>query len=243
MSVDDTVLSGARPLYKQVRDNLRARIVAGTYPPGHYLPTEAQLSEEFQISVGTVRKSMDELVQQGLLERLHGRGTRVVTQSSARARFRFFRLQRSDGRRFVPRGRIKRLQRRRPTAAERELFDISTEDRVIAIQRDRRDGEETLAVETIVLPTPLFKDIDLRVGIDLAEELYVIYQQQCGVTIVAATDEITAELADDEMASALSVPRGAPLLRITRQAFSLDGRVVETRITRTASLGYRVRLD
>lgn len=233
----------SRPLYLQARDLLRARIVDGTWPPGHFLPSEMRLAEEFGVSLGTVRKAMEDLVGQGLLERLHGRGTRVVKQSSDQARFRFFRLQRPDGSRFVPVGRVLAVGRRPATREEADLFGLSPRQKVIVVDRERRDGDTVVAGERLILPEPAFRRLDLPVGSDLGEELYVTYQEQCGVTVAATRDEIAAEAADAATARLLGLPEGAPLLRISRHAFGLDGTVVEWRVDRTARLHYRVDLD
>lgn len=233
----------ARPLYVQARDFLKSRIIEGTWPPGHYLPSEARLAQELQVSLGTMRKAMGELVDQGVLERLHGRGTRVTSQSSARSRFRFFRYQRADGSRFVPAGRIVGLERRSASAEERELLALSPRERILGIHRERRDGDQVVSIERIGLPLRLFENLSLPVGRDLGEELYVLYQQQCGVTIMATRDEIAPDAADDETGGRLGVPSGTPILRITRLASALDGTPAELRISRSASLHYRVDLE
>jgi GntR family transcriptional regulator len=232
-----------RPLYMQARELLRSRIVEGTWPPGHYLPSEARLAQELRVSLGTIRKAMEELVEQGLLERLHGRGTRVTAQSSARSRFRFFRFQRADGSRFVPAGRILGVERRSPSPDQRELLGLSTRERVLIIHRERRDGDRAIAIERIAVPLRLFENLDLPIGTDLGEELYVLYQQQCGVTIMATRDEIAPDSADAETARLLDVQQGTPILRITRLATALDGTPAELRVSRSASLHYRVDLE
>src|ERR671933_190903 len=98
----------ARPLYLQARDLLKRRIIDGVWPPGHYLPSEMRLADELKVSLGTIRRAMEKLVPQGLLERLHGRGTRVASQSSDRARFRFLRFGPAEGGGFAPTGLVRR---------------------------------------------------------------------------------------------------------------------------------------
>lgn len=233
----------ARPLYMQARELLRSRIVEGTWPPGHYLPSEVRLAQELSVSLGTIRKAMGELVEQGLLERLHGRGTRVTAQSSARSRFRFFRFQRADGSRFVPAGRVLDVERRCAMAEEREALALPPRERVLVMRRERRDADRVVAVERIVVPLRLFENLDVAIGKDLGEELYVLYQQRCGVTIMATRDELAPDAADEETARQLGVTQGTPILRITRLASGLDGTPVELRVSRSASLHYRVDLE
>ena len=63
--------------YAQLISHFREQILDGSLPAGARLPTELDLAEEHQISRGTVRQAMSALVNEGLLERVRGRGTFV----------------------------------------------------------------------------------------------------------------------------------------------------------------------
>ena len=63
--------------YAQLMNHFRERILDGSLPAGARLPTELELAAEHQISRGTVRQAMSALVNEGLLERVRGRGTFV----------------------------------------------------------------------------------------------------------------------------------------------------------------------
>jgi GntR family transcriptional regulator len=65
------------PLYRTVHRELRERIVSGLYPPGGGVPSERRLIEEFKVSLITVRRALDELVLDGLIERRQGVGSFV----------------------------------------------------------------------------------------------------------------------------------------------------------------------
>ena len=83
----NTLSSDARlPLYQRLRDHLVEQIANNRWRPGEAIPTEAVLSAEYELSTGTVRKAVDALVSEGILERQQGRGTfvrRPQFQSSA----------------------------------------------------------------------------------------------------------------------------------------------------------------
>lgn len=74
-----------RPLYLQLTDRLRRQIQSGVWPPGYRLPPEMELTSQLSVSRGTVRQAMDLLVNQGLLQRIPGKGT-FVTLPDTRAR-------------------------------------------------------------------------------------------------------------------------------------------------------------
>ena len=69
--------SSSIPLYQQLYEKLRDEINEGRYPAGSRLPTEAELSEAYQVSRVTVRKAMEQLEKEDLLVRKVGKGTFV----------------------------------------------------------------------------------------------------------------------------------------------------------------------
>ncbi|RXF74172.1 GntR family transcriptional regulator [Hansschlegelia zhihuaiae] len=232
-----------RPLYQQARELLVRKIIDGVWGPGGYLPSEQQLAREFGVSIGTLRKATDDLVDQGLLERQHGRGTQVVAHSSARSRFRFLRFFHADGRLFDPVARLLRRTVRAATAAERTHLALEKSARVVGLTRIRSEAGEALVFERIALPADLFLQLELDPRVELSEEVYVFYQRQCGVTIVRAEDQVALDAADAETAQALGLAEGAAVLRVRRVAYGLDGRRVEHRESWTAKLRYQVELD
>ncbi len=66
-----------RPIYRQLSDLLEARL-AEAASPGDRLPSEAALSEEFDVNRLTVRRALSELNQRGLIETVHGKGSFVA---------------------------------------------------------------------------------------------------------------------------------------------------------------------
>ena len=63
--------------YASLAHALRARVVAGEWSPGSALPAESQLAKEHGVALGTMRRALELLVEQGFIERIHGRGTFV----------------------------------------------------------------------------------------------------------------------------------------------------------------------
>ena len=63
--------------YQQIADILRQQIHDGTYPPRTMLPTEFVLCEQYNVSRQTIRKALTSLVEDHLIERQQGSGSRV----------------------------------------------------------------------------------------------------------------------------------------------------------------------
>lgn len=234
-----------RPLYLQVKDLMIRRLVSGDWRPGELLPSEMRLAEELKVSQGTVRKALDEMAAQNLLVRRQGRGTYVAEHSPSRSLFHFFHIVEPNGAKALPTSRLIARSTSRATRTEEEKLDLQPGARVIRMLRERLFDARPAILERISIPADLFKGFDLALGSEMASELYVIYQQRHGVTIVNADERLRAVGAEGEECEYLKVAPGTPLLEIDRLAFSLDGRPVEWRVSRceTSERCYRTRVE
>jgi GntR family transcriptional regulator len=221
-----------RPLYTQVKDLLVRRMVSGEWRPGDILPSESRLAAEFGVSQGTVRKALDEMAAQNLLVRRQGRGTFIAKHDSARSLFHFFHIVDEGGEKEPPTSRILDLRLARPDREEAKLLGLPARAKVWKLLRIRTLQGSPVILERIALPAAIFPDFSVPVGVELEDELYVLYQETYDVTIVRAKERIRAVAADDFDASYLGVAVGSPILEIDRVALSLDGLLVERRLSR-----------
>src|SRR6266481_9476570 len=65
------------PLYTQIKDALRARILDGTYKPHQQMPSESETMAMFKVSRITVRQALGDLQKEGLIFKIHGKGSFV----------------------------------------------------------------------------------------------------------------------------------------------------------------------
>src|SRR5689334_22613410 len=68
---------------EEVTAALRERISAGQYRAGQLIPPERALAEEFQVARPTLRKALDPLIEEGLVSKVPGIGTRVMARDGA----------------------------------------------------------------------------------------------------------------------------------------------------------------
>ncbi len=68
-------------VYRQVADILRQRIASGQYPRGRIMPSARTLSQELEVSIGSVKHALEELRAEGLVETRIGRGMLVTGPS------------------------------------------------------------------------------------------------------------------------------------------------------------------
>ncbi|MBN9426657.1 MAG: GntR family transcriptional regulator, partial [Burkholderiales bacterium] len=85
-------------LYREIKRQLIADIASGAVAPGAALPNETDLARRFQVSIGTLRRAVDELVADHILVRQQGRGTFVGRLDRDRFMFQFFRIDERGGR-------------------------------------------------------------------------------------------------------------------------------------------------
>lgn len=232
-----------RPLYRQVYDFLVRQIAEGAWRPAEALPSEQALAEKLGVSQGTVRKALDALSVEKLVERRQGKGTYVAEHTQERSLFRFFRISEPGGERSYPTSADETTRRRPARPVEARKLHLDKGAQVVEISRTRLIDGEPAVLERSVLPIALFPDIDKRRP--LPNALYALYQQEFGVNIVSADEELRADAATREDARLLGLQPGAPLLHIERVAIALDGKRVEWRVSRcdTTHLVYAVTLS
>ena len=234
---------GYRPLYRQVYDIIVRKVAQGQWKPGEALPSEHALARELGVSQGTIRKVLDGLTLEKLLERRQGKGTFIAENTQERALFRFFRLARPGGERLIPERGGETVKVRASKASEQAKLDLTRGDKVVEIIRVRLiDGRPAIR-EIIILPAALFPGIDKR-G-ELPNTVYSLYQTEYGINIVSAQEELSAVAATAEDEAELHTPVGSPILLIDRVAVSLQERKVEWRLSRVRSedLVYAVTLN
>jgi GntR family transcriptional regulator len=217
------------PIYQRLKDALAERIQDGAWKPGDAIPAESDLAGEFGVALGTMRKAIEGLVAQGLLERRQGRGTFVRRVDFGNTLFRFFRHTGKGGRPLVP---TQRLVGRRTGPAGRAAaagLGIGPGDAVLWLKRLRLVDDEPLVIDEIALPLPRFARLATLPAAAFDELLYPLYERVLGVTIARAADRISFGRASASVAKTLGIAPGDPVVVIERIAFGRDGEPLEWR--------------
>jgi GntR family transcriptional regulator len=232
-----------RPLYQQVYDFLVKQIAAGEWGPGESLPSEQALAGRLNVSQGTVRKALDALAADSLIDRRQGKGTYVAEHTQERALFRFFRMARPGGARVLPTSTGDILKRRVARSAEVDKLALKPGAEVYDVTRVRLMDGEPAVLEKIIVPADVFPGLERHDP--LPNALYALYQREYGVNIVSAEEELRADTARKDDCRRLKLPAGAALLHIDRVALSLEGARVEWRTSRcdTSRFVYAVTLS
>lgn len=218
--------AGGVPLYRQLLADLRRRILAGAFDGDGRLPSEAQIERSYRVSRITVRRALQELAQEGLIERRQGRPTRVARH---------------------------RLQRPTEAGLEGELANMlsmgfQTESEVLEIGEMPAPPEVAARLD-LPAAAPVHRLLRLRrmagrpfcrslafLPLELAErvsraalesEPLLLLLVRDGLILGRVEQTIAAVAATAELAAPLQVPEGAPLLLIERLFRDERGRPVE----------------
>lgn len=224
------------PAYLQLRDALASRIARGDWSADAALPSENQLKAETGLSVGTVRKAMQMLVDEGLLERRQGSGTFLRRRAFDATLFRFFAVGTDSA--TIPQSRL--VTRAVMQAPPRVTSILGTND-CIRIERLRSNADGVLLAEEIWLPRTLFSGIETLPETEFGPLLYPVYHDRFGVFIASAVDEVSFAPAPAPIAARLGLADGTPSAVIERTALAADGTAVEWRIAHGPSDRFRYR--
>jgi GntR family transcriptional regulator len=225
--------SPRRPRYDEIIERLMERLAAGEWMPGDALPGEQSLAGEYGVSLGTMRKAMDQLVGQNLVTRRQGKGTYVTVHDSARALNHFVRLVSEDGRREVPGARTQTSSVGSANAREAARLAITPGGKVARFLRLRLLQDQPITVERLVLPLERFRGFDPVAHPQLPPLLYEYYSSRYGIVVVEAIERLRAVVADAMEGRLLNVPAGTALLQVDRVALDINQVPVEWRMSRT----------
>ncbi len=231
------------PLYQRLRDEMLAKIAAGEWLPGEAIPTEAELTRQYGVAVGTVRKAVETLVAEGLLLRAQGRGTFVRRPNFDGSLFRFFRQVSASGQSQIPQSRILVSRLEPATETARVALQLQPGEHCLYLERLRLIEGRPMFHERIWLPASRFSALQSIAPGDFPPLLYPFYEQQCGQRIASAQETLTVASADETLAATLGVALGSPVVVIARTALGYDRTPLEYRMSRAAAENFRYQVE
>ena len=217
------------PLYKEVKIRLTRSLVAGEWKPGEAIPSEARLAERFNVSVGTIRKAIDELVAEKILVRQQGRGTFVATHTEDRTLYYFFHIVGKDGSRAQPSHDLLSFRRARADAEAERALALTRGERVLRIENLLRLAGVPVILDDMVIPARLCPNLDEAAFAGREGTIYGLYQARYGINVVRISERLSAAAAPSRVAEVLGLRANAPVLVIRRVAYTYHDAPVELR--------------
>lgn len=218
-------------LYRQVKRQLINDIQSGFAAPGAALPNEKDLAQRFQVSVGTVRRAVDELVAEHVLLRQQGRGTFVGKLDRERFMFQFFKIAPRDGPSEFPEVRLHKFSKSRANQLEAQALGLHGNQSVFRIENVLHLQGKPVIHDKIAISEAMFPGLNQAALTARTTTIYGHYQSAFGVTIVEADERVRSEAVLTDSAQLLNLEEGTPVLRIDRVAHTFDRKPAEFRIS------------
>lgn len=231
--------SGRGPLYRQVKRELQRVVESGRYGPGDTLPSEIVIAEALGVSIGTLRKAVDELVHEHVLVRMQGKGTFVALHNDDRFLFQFFHVEpreefpaEADMRnREYPQVDCVAFTRMRADEVEAAALRIKPGDPVVRIDNRLSLAGRAVVHDRLVVAAYIFKGLNEKRFLARPSTIYNLYQTDHGITVLRAHERARATAAGPETARILGVAIGLPVLEVHRVALTFGDKPVEYRVS------------
>jgi GntR family transcriptional regulator len=210
------------PLYYQLQEIIRSRIDSGQWGPGQQLPPEADLCKEFNLSRGTVRQALADLVREGMLHRRRGKGSFVAAEKIQQdiqsltgfSEYAKNVLGANLGSRLIS---VKVIPATRSMAKALEISDGSD---VVEIRKVKLVDDQPFFLTAAFLPrdaTPGLEHDDLS-----DESLIQLLRDRYGFSVAKVKGWFEPVLVTEYEAPLLDVEKGSPALLYQRIRFSAD---------------------
>lgn len=232
------------PLYTQIKEALRMRILDGTYKPHEQIPSESEMMKSFDVSRITVRQALGDLQKEGMIFKIHGKGAFV---SKPKAFQNIGQLQ-GFGEAMARMGyetysqlvSIKTLAAGRAVGAK---LKVKEREQITELRRVRYLNREPISLDVTYVPKAIG---DRLAKEDLAHrDIFLILENDYGLSLGQAEMQIEAMLADETLSRQLKIEEGSPVLRIERLTYTAAGQPLdyEHLFYRGDAFQYRLRIE
>lgn len=235
---------GNKPLYNQIREYLLDRIVDGTYPPHSQIPSENELGELFNVSRITVRQALTQLQQEGLIFKVHGKGSFVSRPKAFQnvSQLQGF-AEAMTGMGYEIFNQVKFFDFVAAPIHVAAKLKLPVGTKVAEIKRVRLLNRKPVSFEITYLPESIgiqLQQVDL-----VTTDIFLAIEQQFQIPLGHADLNIDAILADDELSSFLQVEHNAPILRVERLTHNNQGQPIDFEYLYFSgdAFQYRLRID
>ena len=223
----------ASPMHYRLQQEIRRRIESGQWVPGSVIPPERKMAQENGVSLGTVRTAILNLVSEGLLYRIQGKGTLVSGTKMIRENVRYYRFTEDFGKReAIPQLKFLDLAK---IEGRPEINRRLRSERAEALYRLRRlilISKRPAVLSASFLPRRLFESLEeFPPSRFEAVPLYLALEDHFGLPTLSNSELISAVPAQAEEAAFLRIAEGTPILAVEMLAYTYRNRPYEYRIS------------
>lgn len=226
------------PIYKQIEKHLKELIESGEIKPGELLPSETQLSEEFNVTRMTVRSAFNNLVKEGYIRRQRGIGSIVLDSkiydnlNKITSFTKEFQSKGVEASTIIVQFGIKQASKR-----VAEALEIEAGENVWEIKRIRLANGEKVCYMITYMPVKMFPNLSEK---HCLNSIYA-YIEECGYKVAKADRKVEAIIANAEIKDMLDLKKDAPILYIEQVGKLSNGETFE--YSHNCHYGYTLTLQ
>jgi DNA-binding GntR family transcriptional regulator len=212
------------PAYIQLVNILRDQIASGQFRTGQRLPSESQLCERYQVSPMTVRRAVNILMDQGLVNTAQGRGTFVKPMELSAVMFGLDELQNFFRKNSETKVKMLEVRIVRSDSATAAKLDIKVGDRIILIRRlITKELEPIFYHQEYLIYDPARPIVEAEMEVT---SLYGLFAGTGETSIKRGELAIEAAVLNEPEAHLLMAPVMLPSFRLEHIFYDYDGRPV-----------------
>lgn len=232
------------PRHAQITRWLRSRIESGEYKPDEKLPSENELAKKFDVSRVTIRRALQSLESEEMIYRSQGLGSFVKDERTPHNLVRL-----TDFNEDMAKAGLKASSEVLEFVTVDapvwllEILNIDEGTKVIRIDRLRLGNGEPVAFDSTWLPILYGQLLDKdKLG---EATIYRQLEENYDIPIVRGCYRMSADIADEKLATDLKIPESSPLLLIDRTSFTIGGKAVyyQKRFYRSDKVMYEMTLE
>lgn len=225
--------------YKKVKQSIIQALNQRKWAFNEAIPSEPRLAQKYKVSIGTIRRAINELVSENILIREQGRGTFVISHTEDYMLNVFFRLESKTGIRELPKSNLLGFKKVKPSKAVVSYLKLLSNEKIYKIKAILTFNQAPAIIDEIHLPVKLFPDLAESDFSDRTGTLYKLFQEKYGITVVKTHETVEASISTKENAFLLEQKPSQPLLKITRVAYTYKNIPVDLRIRYIDATNYR----
>lgn len=201
--------------YPEIKESILSKVKEGVYTQGQMLPPERELTALFNASRMTVRRALDELIQEGILIRKSGSGVFVAKEKLTRSsqRVSIHSDQEIAQKYGVNRVKVISLKTVTNHVVSNRLLQLESDQEVWQLKRVQYAGKTPIVYENIFLPKAYFKDlekVDCSVSMSQIVEQTILIKDRKEERKI----EVEAVLASTNLAKYLEISKDSPILQM-----------------------------
>jgi GntR family transcriptional regulator len=232
------ITDGPRPKHAQLSDVL-AELSTTALGPDVAIPSERELMTTYNVSRSTVRRAIDSLVADGLLHRIHGKGT-FVSRPRLESQLHLASFSQDMRRRgLTPSTVLLGIEPDRPPGEVATMLELADDALAWRLDRVRLADGQPIALENGWYPYDPLPELDRQ---NLSGSLYEVFTDRYGFGIDAAEQTLWGESADAATARRLDAPLHTPLL-VFRRISRAGDRLLEHVVSRYRGDRYQIHMS